>query len=232
MIVIPLFVITQIFVSNKKCLGANDNLSGAVTALTLARYFHDHRPEDIELWFIAFGSEEVGQRGSTNFVKNHKAELLEKDAYVVNFESIGGGNILLFATAETMCMPHVKHHPEVYNLLKDASRKVMIRRQTVRSEMTQGYTDAEPFSRYGVKATSIVGLMVDGFPMLWHIGTDVPDNIHPGCMRDVMEVAIKAVELRQDEVNTGMCASGSDTDVTCEELDAEPYSIKKSKRTH
>ena len=42
--------------------------------------------------------------------------------------------------------------------------------------------------------------------MLWHIGTDVPYNIHPGCMRDVMEVAIKAVELRQDEVNTGMCA--------------------------
>ena len=26
--------------------GTNDNLSGAVTALTLARYFHDHRPEE------------------------------------------------------------------------------------------------------------------------------------------------------------------------------------------
>jgi Zn-dependent M28 family amino/carboxypeptidase len=169
----------------------------------------------VELWFAAFGSEEVGQRGSTFFVQQHKAELLAKDAYFVNLECTGGGNILLLATAETMCVPPVKHHPEVYNLLKDASRRVMIRRQTIRSELTQGYTDAEPFSRYGLKACSIVGLMMDGFPMLWHINSDVPDNLHPGCMRDVMEIAIKAVEMRQANLDGDICSTGSDSEIPC-----------------
>jgi hypothetical protein len=224
-----IFYITQVFVSKKKSFGANDNLSGAVTALTLARYFHDHRPENIELWFIAFGCEEVGERGSTDFVLKHKQELLDKDAYVVNLECTGGGNILLLATSETMCIPPVKHHPEVYNLLKDASRKVMIRRQTIRSDLTQGYTDAEAFSRHGVKASSIVGLMVDGFPMLWHIETDTPDNLHPGCMRDVMEIAIKAVEMRETQLSTEMCASGNDSEIPCEEEDFG-YSWKNKKK--
>ena len=89
----------------------------------------------------------------------------------------------------------------------------MIRRQTVRSELSQGYTDAEPFSRYGIKASSILGLMVDGFPMLWHIDTDTPENLHPGCMRDVMEIAIKAVEMRQYNLSSVICASGLDKGV-------------------
>jgi hypothetical protein len=211
--IIPILYITQIMVSKQKSLGANDNLSGALTALTLARYFRNHRLDNIELWFAAFGSEEAGQRGSTYFVQHHKEELLAKDAYFVNLESIGGANILLFATAETMCIPPIQHQPEVYNLLKDASRKVMIRRQTVRSELTQGYTDAEPFSRYGIKATSMVGLMVDGFPMLWHIESDTPENIHPGCMRDVMEIVIKAVEMRQVNLEHALGSSGSDSEV-------------------
>jgi hypothetical protein len=195
------FVFTQIFVSRAKCNGANDNLSGAISALALARYFQNNRPLNTELWFVAFGCEEAGQRGSTNFALQHKQEMIDKDAYFVNLESIGGGTFLLFATEETMCIPHIKHNPDVYNLLKDASRYVFTRRQSLRSPLTQGYTDAEAFSRIGIKASTILGLMLDGFPMLWHIKTDIPDNIRPGCMRDAMEICIKAVQIRDEQVS-------------------------------
>jgi hypothetical protein len=194
--------VSQTFVSRTKCLGANDNLSGAITALALARYFSKNRPENTEIWCIAFGAEEAGQRGSTDFVLRHQNELLEKDAYVVNFESIGGGTFLLLATKETMCIPPVKHHSEVYNLLKEASQFVDVRRQVHRSELIQGYTDAEPFSRYGVKATSIVGLKPDGFPALWHIETDTPESIDFDCMRDCLEISIKAVKLEDLKYST------------------------------
>jgi Zn-dependent M28 family amino/carboxypeptidase len=180
---------------------ANDNLSGAISALALARYFQNNRPLNTELWFVAFGCEEAGQRGSTNFALQHKQEMIDKDAYFVNLESIGGGTFLLFATEETMCIPHIKHNPDVYNLLKDASRYVFTRRQSLRSPLTQGYTDAEAFSRIGIKASTILGLMLDGFPMLWHIKTDIPDNIRPGCMRDAMEICIKAVQIRDEQVS-------------------------------
>jgi hypothetical protein len=207
-LLVPVVIyVTQNFVSDKLCLGANDNLSGAISALTLARYFKDHRPLNTELWFVAFGSEEAGQRGSTHFAKTHFDELNRMGAYVINLESIGGGNFLLFATAEIMCMPHIPHHQDVYNLLKEASRQVVIRRQCVRSELSQGYTDAEPFSRLGLKASSILGLMLDGFPLLWHIETDTPDNLHPGCMRDALEVCIKAVELRDKELGSSTIAT-------------------------
>ena len=75
---IPILVITQVMVSKKKSLGANDNLSGAVTALTLARYFSKHRPENVELWFAAFGSEEAGQRGLRFLSNSIKMSYLRK----------------------------------------------------------------------------------------------------------------------------------------------------------
>ena len=76
----------------------------------------------------------------------------------------------------------------------------------------QGFTDAEPFSRYGVKATSILGLMPDAFPMLWHIESDTPDNIDFECMQDVMEMAIKAVELRENQINQNLGSILDDLD--------------------
>jgi hypothetical protein len=193
--------ISQTFVSKKKCLGANDNLSGAISALALARYFKEHRPNHIELWFVAFGAEEAGQRGSTEFVLRHREELHEKDAYIINLECVGGGTYLLLATKETMCIPPVPHQSEVYNLLKEASLFVDVHRQVHRSDLVQGYTDAEPFSRYGIKATSIVGLMPDGFPKLWHIETDTPENIDYDCMRDAVEICIKAVKIEDNKYN-------------------------------
>ena len=69
--------ISQNFVSHNKCLGANDNLSGAISALSIAKYFKDpnRRPKNVEIWCVAFGAEEAGQRGSTDFVMKHKAKM-------------------------------------------------------------------------------------------------------------------------------------------------------------
>ena len=73
-----------------------------------------------------------------------------------------------------MCIPPVHHSPKVYNLLKEASDNCLIHHKCVVSKMEQGYTDAEPFSRYGVKASNISGLMLDGFPSTWHVDEDTP----------------------------------------------------------
>lgn len=193
--------ITQSFVSKQKSFGANDNLSGAVTALTLARYFKEHRPDYTELWFVAFGAEENGQRGSTEFALRHKAELLKKDGYLINYECVGGADYLVLVTSENMKIPPCKHSEHVYNLLKAASMRCELNRQCLRTSLKMGYTDAEGFSRSGLKASTVIGLMADGFPIRWHVPDDVPENIEWDCIRDSLEIGISAVELRDKEVS-------------------------------
>ena len=81
--------------------------------------------------------------------------------------------------------------------------KLMIRRQTVRSEMTQGYTDAEPFSRYGVKSN--INCRLDGGsfsdPLAYRAG--VSDNIHPGCMRGILWKSLLKSMVKPVKPNPG-----------------------------
>ena len=53
--------------------------------------------------------------------------------------------------------------------------------------------------------------------MLWHIETDTPIIFIGVVWRDVMEIAIKAVEMRETQLSTEMCASGNDSEIPCEE---------------
>ncbi|MFH0888743.1 MAG: M28 family metallopeptidase [Planctomycetota bacterium] len=58
-----------------KSPGSLDNGSGSATIAEFARYFADHSPKRT-IEFIWFGSEEIGLKGSEEYVRRHKKELL------------------------------------------------------------------------------------------------------------------------------------------------------------
>jgi Zn-dependent M28 family amino/carboxypeptidase len=45
-------------------------------------------PDDTEIRFITFGSEEAGVRGSRRYVQRHQDELKRLDVRLLNFETI------------------------------------------------------------------------------------------------------------------------------------------------
>ncbi len=55
------------------------------------------KPENVEIYFVAIGSEEVGMLGMINFEKQYKNILTR--AYTINFDNPGKGN-LVYTTYE------------------------------------------------------------------------------------------------------------------------------------
>src|SRR5262249_19893010 len=80
--------------------GANDNASAVAAMLTCAEELLATLPEDVELWLVGAGAEEVGSCGMHAFVDQH-AEWPRKSTYYVNFECVGGG-ALHFIRSEGM----------------------------------------------------------------------------------------------------------------------------------
>ena len=73
--------------------GAHDNASGTAVLLTLAQEL-SQRNFPFTLRFIAFGSEELGLRGSRFYVDSLSEEELGQTIGMFNFDALGSGNSL------------------------------------------------------------------------------------------------------------------------------------------
>jgi hypothetical protein len=185
-----IFWITFGFTSKELTQGANDNLSGCACSLAVMRYFKKHPLNHIEIWTTIFGCEEAGQRGSTAFALTHYDELRNKDAYCLNYESCGSGEKITIATAEKNT--GLLHHPDAYNSLFKASKKLKTEIPVRVEPMTDGFSDSEPFSRYKVaKSTTILGFDLDDVPHIWHMTSDIPENIEAKNVKQNVEMGIQ-----------------------------------------
>ena len=82
--------------------GAADNLSACAVAAAMCRFLVENPasiPDDTEIRFITFGSEEAGLRGSRRYVERHLDELKRLDARVLNYEMIA---------YPVICHPHLR----------------------------------------------------------------------------------------------------------------------------
>ena len=70
--------------------GANDNASAVAAMLTCAERARGQLPDDVELWMVGTGAEEVGCCGMHGFVET-PAGLADRRTFYVNFECVGGG---------------------------------------------------------------------------------------------------------------------------------------------
>ncbi len=113
-------------VSSMPVPGANDNLSGVVVASAVLKYFAQHRPENVELWAVAFGSEEGGMMGSKNMARDVRIMRDHKwfpgqNLWVVNLDGVGANGPVQITTKEPMY--RVKAcDPAVYNALASAAK--------------------------------------------------------------------------------------------------------------
>jgi aminopeptidase YwaD len=78
--------------------GANDNASGTATVLELARYFAQ-RDYPYTLYFVAFGAEEIGLRGSRHFVDALPGGAPSSLRAMINLDMVGVGDQERFSGA-------------------------------------------------------------------------------------------------------------------------------------
>lgn len=71
--------------------GANDNGSGVVSLLTLAKYFSKQKKLKYNIVFLFFSGEELGLQGSYYYTK-HPVFPLSKIKFLVNLDMVGSGD--------------------------------------------------------------------------------------------------------------------------------------------
>jgi len=72
--------------------GANDNASAVAAMLTCAERLLPQLPDDVELWLVGTGAEEVGCCGMHAFVERRR-DWPPDATFFVNFECVGGGRL-------------------------------------------------------------------------------------------------------------------------------------------
>ena len=72
--------------------GANDNASAVAAMLTCAERLLPQLPDDVELWVVGTGAEEVGCCGMHAFVERRRDWPIDT-TFFVNFECVGGGQL-------------------------------------------------------------------------------------------------------------------------------------------
>lgn len=170
--------------SNRGVLGANDDLAGLAAVIEAGRFISQNRPENTEVWIVAFAGEEH-MRGSKRFVQKHYDELKGRNAIMFNLEC-PSADYFLIATEEKMFF--AKHSPLAVEYAKKAAENIDF---DVKVEaLPFAGSDAANFSRKGLHAVTLFGLSAkEHAPYYWHTMDDAPENLKPEPIAKAAEMA-------------------------------------------
>jgi hypothetical protein len=152
--------------------GANDNASAVAAMLTCAEQLMARLPNDVQLWLVGTGAEEVGCVGMRAFVDQH-SDWSPDTTYFVNFECVGGGT-LHFVQSEGV-LGKVVYPP----MLNELARRVAAGGAfggAAPVDLLAG-TDGNVPARSGYPALTLISLESNGVPRNYHRPTDTVEAL-------------------------------------------------------
>ena len=177
--------------------GANDNLTGCYIAMSILREMaeKDERLEHTDVCCLITDGEESGLRGALAYAQAHRQELLDSNSIVIALDTIHD--------PEELAIYHrginftQKNSPEVCELLHQAG--LACGRDLPYAGFYPGGTDAEAFSRYGIRAAGLCA--VQHTPSTYyHTRHDSWDNLDPEGIelaRNVVRQALRIADERR-----------------------------------
>ncbi len=82
-------------VTGRYIQGANDNGTGVALTLALANYYINHKdkfPDNVDMVFLFTGSEETGERGMKNFIREYRKKLSKETKFII-LDNLGTGKV-------------------------------------------------------------------------------------------------------------------------------------------
>jgi Zn-dependent M28 family amino/carboxypeptidase len=193
--IIPVVLLLIIFVQmafSKPSPGANDNASGILVLLELARRFSVKKETKCALELLATGAEEMGFFGIKHYLKNHR-ELDRQETVFINLECVGGG-ILYWATGEEhlLKISYEKKGIEIIEQLEKKGIIPAIPRTTIISP-----TDAGPITRSGYNSLTLIGLKESGVPVNYHTSGDTFDRLNQETLKQAADIIERIIDHYQ-----------------------------------
>ena len=171
--------------------GAADNLSACAAAVAMCRFLvknPSYIPDETEIRFISFGSEEAGSRGSRRYVERHLAELKRLDARLLNYETVVYPEIVILTSEANGT---IKNSPEMVNSAVQAAERAGVSYKVQPATIGTG-SDAGPFSRAGLKATTLLPFKVPQQTVaFYHQEWDRPEILTAQPLMNVMKLTLE-----------------------------------------
>ncbi len=171
--------------------GAADNLSASALTVAMCRFLLEnpaHIPDDTEIRFISFGSEEAGLRGSRRYVARHLDELKQLDARLLNFETVAYPEITILSTD----VNGVKNSPEMINSVIAAAQRAGVPFQAKPNPTGAGGSDAGSFSQAGLKAATLLPFKVpQQLVAFYHQKSDTPAVLTIEPLLNVLKLSLE-----------------------------------------
>lgn len=174
--------------------GAADNLSASALAVSMCRFlvkYPSFIPEDTEIRFISFGSEEAGLRGSRRYVERHLDELKRLDARLLNFETVTHPMVTILTSDVNGT---VRNEPDMVKSVSDAAARAGVPYKVEPFPFGGGGTDAGSFSQAGLKAVTLLPFKVpQQMVKFYHQKWDAPDILTIEPFMNVLKTAFEWV---------------------------------------
>jgi len=201
-VILLLLVLTSplLFFKSKRAVpGAVDNLSAVAILLSVAKTLSEEiknetfKLRNTTVFFVSFGAEEAGLRGSKRFVAKHLNELKEAKTYVLNIDTVADPSKLSVVVKEKTT--NTKHSMELARKIMTLSNTLGIKISPISLPSIGGGTDAVPFSRAGIDAITFfaVDLSLKTF-RFYHTMRDTPDKINPDVLQNIHDIIIEFIK--------------------------------------
>jgi hypothetical protein len=181
--------------------GANDNASAVAAMLTCGEQLARDLPDDVEIWLVGTGAEEVGCVGIEGFVNGHR-DWPKDRTYFVNFECVGGGALHYIRTEGLL---YKQSFPP---MMVDLARRVAASGAfgTVTPTDLLANTDGHVPAHHDYPCLSMISLEANGVPRNYHRLEDTVDGID-------MTTVVRAADFAAAVTSAALGGEGGPIDV-------------------
>ncbi|HEY7255276.1 MAG TPA: M28 family peptidase [Solirubrobacterales bacterium] len=175
--------------------GANDNASGVVTLLAVARRLVAEPPRDIRVILLSAGAEESFSEGIRAFGERHFGELPRDSTFFLSIDQVGSGRHLLVLRGEGFLTMH-EYPPRALKLMDGLAGELGI--ELYPNLRIHNGTDGLEPAAAGYETASLCGCNDLKQPGNYHWPNDVSEHVEFGTIADAVRLTEAAVR-RLDE---------------------------------
>jgi aminopeptidase YwaD len=154
---IPVFFVASFFENRKiTVMGANDNLTGSLASVAVARFMQDNniRFENTEVRIVVTGSEEAGLRGAKDYCKKHLTECQEIETVFCSADTLKDLDYIAIYNRDLTGT--VKHCTKACALLKKGGENAGV--DLPYKTVTLGASDSAAVTQAGINATTLAAM--------------------------------------------------------------------------
>jgi Peptidase family M28 len=169
--------------------GANDNGTGVVAAVEVARYFWQNPIPNLDVELLLIGAEEVGLIGAFHYYKN--ANLT--NTTLINFDNVGFDNVFIIKDTKTFSTIDYTQF-DIYKMARKVAETQAKFNGIVERPFRTTNVDSAPFARHGIPCLTITSVDNTGLPTYIHRPEDTMSNVNLDSVQLTVDYTIEIVK--------------------------------------